>query len=215
MKKQLIFACLFFTTTLFAQKKKPDNWQTLDPIADNVYGVGAEQAYKTLGTKTSKTVIVAVIDSGVDPNHEDLKSVIWTNPGEIPDNGIDDDHNGYIDDVHGWSFLGGKNGDIGDESTELARLVHKGDKKYAHADVSNMTDSEKKDYEDYKKMKDIFVTDQLQQERQLQGIDMVGGFLDKVKKQNNGVLNKEAFKKYTPQDELEKQLTKNIKLAFT
>src|SRR4051812_18425541 len=215
MKKKLIIAGLFFATTAFAQKKKPDNWQTLDPIADNVYGVGSEEAYKTLGTKTSKTVIVAVIDSGVDPEHEDLKNVIWTNPGEIPDNGIDDDKNGYIDDVHGWSFLGGKNGDIGDEATELARLVHKGDKKYARADESKMTDTEKKDFADYKKMKETFVADQQQQMRQLQSIDLVGDFLDKVKKQNNGVLNKDAFKNYTPQNDIEKQLTRNIKLAFT
>ncbi len=215
MKKQLIFVSLFFATTLFAQKKKPDNWQTLDPKVDHVYGVGSEEAYKTLGTKTSKTVIVAVIDSGVDPAHEDLKNVIWTNPGEIPDNGIDDDKNGYIDDVHGWSFLGGKNGDIGDEATELARLVHKGDKKYANADESKMTDPEKKDYNAYKKMKAVFVEEQMQQERQLQSIDMVSDFLDKVKKQNNGILDKDAFKKYTPVNPMEKELTKNIKLAFT
>ena len=215
MKKQLIFASLFFATSLFAQKKKPDNWQTLDPKVDHVYGVGSEEAYKTLGTKTSKTVIVAVIDSGVDPAHEDLKNVIWTNPGEIPDNGIDDDKNGYIDDVHGWSFLGGKNGDIGDEATELARLVHKGDKKYANADESKMTDPEKKDYNAYKKMKAVFVEEQMQQERQLQSIDMVSDFLDKVKKQNNGILDKDAFKKYTPVNPMEKELTKNIKLAFT
>jgi subtilisin family serine protease len=215
MKRHLIFASLFFATSLFAQKKQPDNWQTLDPMADHVYGVGSEQAYKTLGTKTSKTVIVAVIDSGVDPNHEDLKNVIWTNPGEIPDNGIDDDKNGYIDDVHGWSFLGGKNGDIGDEATELARLVHIGDKKYAHTDESKMTELETKDYKEYKRLKEIFETEQHEQERQLQSIDLVSGFLDRVKKQNNGVLNKEAFKNFTPDGEMEKQLTKNIKIAFT
>ena len=148
MKKHLILVSLFCTTTLFAQKKLPENWQTLDPKINSVYGVGSEEAYKTLGAKTSKTVIVAVIDSGVDPNHEDLKNVIWSNPGEIPDNGIDDDKNGYIDDVHGWSFIGGKNGDIGDEATELARLVHLGDKKYAHVDETKMTEAEGKDYKE-------------------------------------------------------------------
>ncbi|MFN8332390.1 MAG: S8 family serine peptidase [Saprospiraceae bacterium] len=58
--------------------------------------------------KKSKTVVVAVIDSGVDAEHEDLKSVMWTNPGEVPGNGVDDDHNGYIDDVHGWNLLEAK-----------------------------------------------------------------------------------------------------------
>lgn len=167
MKNHIIFASLLFTTTLFAQKKQPDNWQTLDPKIDKVQGVGSEEAYKTLGNKTSKTVIVAVIDSGVDPIHEDLKNVIWTNPGEIPDNGIDDDKNGSVDDVHGWSFLGGKNGDIGDEATELARLVHKGDKKYAHLNEANMTETEATEFKEYKRLKAIFEEDQMQQERQL------------------------------------------------
>ena len=215
MKKHLILASLFFATSLFAQKKQPANWQTLDPNADNVYGVGSEEAYKTLGTKTSKTVIVAVIDSGVDPNHEDLKSVIWTNPGEIPDNGIDDDHNGYIDDVHGWSFIGGKNGDIGDEATELARLVHKGNKKYVNVDESKMTETELKDYKEYKKMKDVFDTEQQNQERQLQGISMVSDYLNNVKKGNNGILDKEAFKKYTPSNDMEKDLNKRITIAVS
>src|ERR1035437_552593 len=111
MIKQFFITSLFITTSLFAQKKAPDNWQLLDPATDKIYGAGVEDAYKTLQGKKSKTVIVAVIDGGIDIEHEDLKGVIWTNTGEIPDNGIDDDHNGYIDDVHGWSFLGGKNGD--------------------------------------------------------------------------------------------------------
>jgi subtilisin family serine protease len=215
MKNLLIFAGLFFAAIASGQKKQPDNWQTLDPKVNNVFGVGSEEAYKTLGTRTSKTVIVAVIDSGVDPEHEDLKSVIWTNPGEIPDNGIDDDKNGYIDDVHGWSFLGGKNGDIGDESTELARLVHSGDKKYAHMDESKMTETETKDFQEYKKMKAILVADQEQQERQLQSIDLVSGYLDNVKKNNNGVLDKDAFQKYVPSNDMEKEMNKRIKVAIT
>src|ERR1043165_8764738 len=112
MKKQLLVSALFVTSMAYGQKKSPQNWQTLDPTTDKVYGVGSEEAYKTLGSRQGKEVIVAVIDSGVDPKHEDLKDIIWVNKGEIPDNNIDDDKNGYIDDVNGWSFLGGKNGDI-------------------------------------------------------------------------------------------------------
>lgn len=74
--------------------------------------------------KPGKTVIVAVIDSGIDTLHEDLKSVLWTNPIEIPGNGIDDDKNGYVDDVHGWNFLGGKDGN--EQDSYGARVYHNG-----------------------------------------------------------------------------------------
>ena len=88
------------------------NWYLKDPKSDKVFGVGAEKAYQLLTGKTPKDVIVAVIDSGVETDHPDLKDVIWVNEDEIPNNGNDDDKNGYVDDVHGWSFLGGANDDI-------------------------------------------------------------------------------------------------------
>jgi subtilisin family serine protease len=77
-----------------------------------------DQAYKMLKKKKSSTVVVAVIDSGVDIEHEDLQGKIWVNPKEIPGNKIDDDKNGYVDDVHGWNFLGNANG----QNQENARL---------------------------------------------------------------------------------------------
>ena len=84
----------------------PADWFNLDPEKDNCIGVSTNRAYNELlkGKKSSK-VVVAILDSGVDFNHEDLKGHIWTNTGEIPGNGIDDDKNGYIDDVHGWNFI--------------------------------------------------------------------------------------------------------------
>ena len=90
----------------------PKNWQALDPSADKVLGISLQKAYDYLGSKNKKAtpIIVAVLDSGIDTTHEDLKNILWTNSKEIPGNGIDDDKNGYIDDVHGWNFLGGKNG---------------------------------------------------------------------------------------------------------
>jgi thermitase len=68
-------------------------------------GVSVNSAYKEYGTTNTKTVIVAVVDTGVDVTHEDLKDVIWTNKDEIPGNGIDDDGNGYIDDINGINTL--------------------------------------------------------------------------------------------------------------
>src|ERR1700740_935654 len=104
MKKITLIASLFFAYCLNAQKA-PENWFNLDPVNDKVNGVGTERAYKELlKDKKATTIIVGVIDSGVDYNHEDLKDVMWTNKNEIPDNGIDDDKNGYIDDIDGWNF---------------------------------------------------------------------------------------------------------------
>ncbi|MCX6200992.1 MAG: S8 family serine peptidase, partial [Bacteroidetes bacterium] len=97
--------------TLHAQSI-PKNWQALDPSSDKVLGISLQKAYDYLSSKNKKAtpIIVAVLDSGIDTTHEDLKNILWTNTKEIPGNGIDDDKNGYIDDVHGWNFLGGKNG---------------------------------------------------------------------------------------------------------
>src|SRR5207253_1856128 len=65
--------------------------------------IKAEQAWDT--TTGSRNIVVAVIDEGIDINHQDLQANIWTNPGEIPGNGIDDDGNGYVDDIHGYDFV--------------------------------------------------------------------------------------------------------------
>jgi cell wall-associated protease len=87
----------------------PENWFNLSP-ADGSEGVRTEETYVTFSQPESDDIIVAVIDSGVDVNHEDLQGKIWTNAGEIADDGIDNDNNGYIDDVFGWSFIGGAKG---------------------------------------------------------------------------------------------------------
>ncbi|MCY7410656.1 MAG: S8 family serine peptidase [Chitinophagales bacterium] len=104
----------------------PDNWFLLDPKIDKVYGVSAERAYnELLKGKTSSTVIVAVIDGGVDPTQEDLKNVMYVNPKETAGNKIDDDKNGYVDDVNGWNFIGGANGNIQYDTYELTRVYKK------------------------------------------------------------------------------------------
>ena len=87
----------------------PENWFNLSPSM-GVEGVRTEEAYATFGIPLADDIIVAVIDSGVDVNHEDLQGKIWINAGEIANNGLDDDKNGYVDDVFGWNFIGGKAG---------------------------------------------------------------------------------------------------------
>lgn len=215
MKHLFLFAGLVFSLHISAQKKEPENWQLLDPTVDKVYGDGTEQAYKTLAGKTAKPIIVAVIDGGTDPEHEDLKDVIWTNPKEIPGNGIDDDNNGYIDDVHGWNFLGGKNGDINFEATELARLYHRYQPKYENADTSSLSPAAMKEFHDYQKIKADFQAEDSKQRQELMSINFVSDFLTKVKNQNNGQLTKKALKKYKAENDMESRIKKGLKLAFT
>lgn len=122
MMALLLIAALWCVNAL-GQAAPPQNWFLLDPKIDHYYGVSADRAYsELLQGKTSVTVIVAVIDGGVDFNHEDLKSRAWVNPKEIPDNKVDDDKNGYTDDVHGWDFIGGPNGNVQYDQFELTRL---------------------------------------------------------------------------------------------
>lgn len=137
----MLIGCL--PVTLFAQgtsakKDLPKGWHLLDKEKDGFYGISLSKAYEFAHQRKlkSKTVIVAVIDSGVDTLHEDLKDILWTNPGEIPGNGIDDDHNGYVDDVHGWNFIGGKDGkNVKDDSQEEARVFYMFKSKF---DVPNL-----------------------------------------------------------------------------
>ena len=94
-------------------------WSHLDLQKDTVPGVSLNLAYEKLVKPKSKTIVVAVIDSGIDITHEDLRENIWINQDEIPNNGIDDDANGYIDDINGWNFLGEAN----NEQLEYVRLL--------------------------------------------------------------------------------------------
>lgn len=103
------------------------NWYNRDISIDAIMGVSVDKAYLEILTDSSKVkkkVIVAVIDSGVDIEHEDLRGKIWVNQDEIPGNGIDDDGNGYVDDIHGWNFLGNSEGEnIQYETMEFTRIV--------------------------------------------------------------------------------------------
>lgn len=101
-----------------------NTWSHLDLLNDTIPGMSVNKAYKKIiKGKKGEPVIVAVIDSGIDIDHEDLDDVLWTNSDEIPDNGKDDDNNGYVDDIHGWNFVGeGYN-----EQLEFVRLLASGD----------------------------------------------------------------------------------------
>jgi subtilisin family serine protease len=104
----------------------------------------------------SREVLVAVVDSGIDIDHEDLKDVIWTNTKEIPNNGIDDDHNGHIDDVHGWNFLGGKSGNVKDDIDDLTLEYVRLGKKFEKVKDGKVSKKERGDYEEYLKVKEKY-----------------------------------------------------------
>ena len=125
-----------------------ESWGLLDLAKDTIPGMGVERAYsELLQNKKAKTVIVAVIDSGIDIEHEDLDDVVWTNEGEVPGNGIDDDKNGYIDDIHGWNFLGAAY----DEQLEYVRLLSSADSSNPRfEEAKKLFDSEYQKYSNYK-----------------------------------------------------------------
>src|SRR5688572_22825324 len=145
--KSSIVAVSFLATSVItnAQTNKglkssdvPHGWHMLDKAKDGYNGISINEAYTFVKSKNLKgnQVVVAVIDSGIDTLHEDLRPVLWTNPKEIPGNGKDDDGNGYVDDVHGWNFLGNKDGrNVTKDSYEGARVYHSLKVKYAGKEI--------------------------------------------------------------------------------
>ncbi|RKE98779.1 S8 family peptidase [Ichthyenterobacterium magnum] len=104
-------------------ENEEQNWIHLDFEKDTIPGISLDKTYnEIIKNKKGQTTIVAVIDSGIDTSHEDLDAVIWTNTKEIPNNNKDDDGNGYVDDIHGWNFLGNTT----NEQLEYVRLLASG-----------------------------------------------------------------------------------------
>lgn len=125
-------------------------WSATDLATATIPGMSVDKAYAELIPNLKGiNVIVAVIDSGIDIEHEDLKNVIWINRGEIPNNGIDDDKNGFIDDVHGWNFLG----DIVGENLEFTRIVRRYDGKFNGKDVAEISEVDMETFVLYQKAK--------------------------------------------------------------
>ena len=130
---------------------KTKEWIHLDPVDDSLAGISLNKAYQLLDGRPSKTVLVAIIDSGFDLDHEDLKDSYWTNEDEIPNNGIDDDKNGYVDDVHGWNFIGGPEENVVYDTYELTREYKRLKTKFGY----NANGSQK-EYEYWLKVRDDF-----------------------------------------------------------
>ena len=155
LTRNLILLFLFITNFLIAQESSdeqkfaPEGWHNYDHAKQLYNGVSTAEAYALLEGKKSETVIVAVIDSGVDVDHEDLQGSIWVNEDEVPGNGIDDDKNGYVDDVNGWNFLG----PVKEDTYEVTRLFVKYHKIFGDKTAEEISKTDQKEYELYQKLK--------------------------------------------------------------
>jgi cell wall-associated protease len=143
MKKIIPAFILLITTTAFSQSsnssKPPINWQLMDWQQDGYPGISVEKAYNELlkNKKPQKKIIIAVIDCGLDATHPDLAGMQWTNKKEIPGNGIDDDHNGFVDDIHGWNFGGNATHETQEAVREYVRLRGKYENKSDTSSFAN------------------------------------------------------------------------------
>jgi cell wall-associated protease len=145
----------------------PKDWYLRDPQTDKLQGVSAEKTYSTLlKDKPSRTVLVAVIDSGVDIDHEDLKDVLWINEDEVAGNGVDDDKNGYVDDIHGWNFIGGKNGNVNEDTYEVTREYKRLKPVYENVDEKKINKKNKHEYEYWVRVKTKYENDRKHNEEQ-------------------------------------------------
>jgi len=161
-KWSLMLLLIGLCSTTFAQGdaksdsvySPPQDWFVKDPAQDKVQGLSVNKAYELVKNKPSKKVTVAVIDSGVDIDHEDLEGKIWINEDEIAGNGKDDDNNGYVDDRYGWNFIGGKDGEnVKQDTYELTRIYVKLKEKYGDVEPDEVKKKNKEEYEYWEKVK--------------------------------------------------------------
>ena len=140
----IMMTLALFVTTTFAQNSVkqtvPNGWHLQDQATAGAWGISLDKAYEFVKGKKSKTVIVAVLDGGIDTAQEDLKEILWRNPKEVGGNGKDDDKNGYVDDVYGWNFLGGKDGrNVTKTSLERDRVYYAYRTKYEGKQIDKAT----------------------------------------------------------------------------
>lgn len=182
-------------------------------------GMKTEKAYKKLKKKKSTTVIVAVIDSGIDIEHEDLKGKIWTNTKEIAGNGIDDDNNGYIDDIHGWNFLGNPNGENQNYARlEKTRIYANLRDKYERMDPNEVADADIQEYELYKKVSLEVRKDKEEYEQYIQQMEQIPMIMGMVPGMVSNAIGKSDYtlkdlEAWKPEDEQMKQI-KGLAIAM-
>jgi cell wall-associated protease len=202
---------LFLFISTFAQET-PKGWHLLDAEKDGYRGISLNKAFEFLKGKKSQPIIVAVLDSGIDTAHEDLKPILWRNPKEIPGNGLDDDGNGYADDVFGWNFLGNAKGDmVSKASSEMARIYHRYKERFEgkNIDFASLSEDDKAIYEMWKRAAKEMTPDP-EEQLNVAFIDMALSSMQKYDKMIREDMKKEEYvidslEKYQPTTSLAKQ----------
>ncbi len=157
-------------------------WSHADLTKDSIAGMSLEKAYQFLEGKKPTSVIVAIADSGVDIEHEDLKDVLWMNTKEIKGNNIDDDKNGYIDDIYGWNFLGNASGKmINADQLEITRLVKKRREKFGDKKSEEIAENDTYEFESYQRLNQEYMLTISQKEFEIQEMQQTISNLERVK----------------------------------
>jgi subtilisin family serine protease len=201
MKKifsSLLFFFILLSSIAQTAREKKNGWHLLDPAKDGYMGISLDQAYELLKGRKSTTVIVAVIDSGIDTTQEDLKSVLWTNPKEISGNGKDDDGNGYVDDMHGWNFDGNKNGEnLSRNSHEVERVYHKWKNDFEGKKQKQIPAEKKYLFEQWQKAASIIDSDYREAKESL---PLYSNFLEALQESSKILYNALDAKSFTAKD---------------
>jgi subtilisin family serine protease len=212
MKRKIIMALIVFSINL-ALAQVPQtfqtkaNWYNLDLNKDSVFGISMERAYtELLNGKKPTPVIVAVIDGGLDINHQDLKNVLWTNPREIAGNGKDDDQNGYVDDIHGWNFLGSSKEDFEYDNDLIVLQLRKYRSAFGDKDSTGIAKKDLPEYRIYVAKREE-LRDKLEKANQniaslSQLSEDVNAILKKINKTDPGI---EDFKNFVPSNDAERK----------
>lgn len=162
-------------------EKEVQAWPERDIFTDSIPGLSIDKAYNFIKDKKGLTVVVGVIDSGIDIEHEDLKDVIWVNEDEVAGNGKDDDNNGYVDDVYGWNFLGGDEGQDNPEQLELTRIVKKWMPRFKGKSKDSVAEEDQADFELYTELKKLIDDKRSNATNMVTRYTMVKAMVEKVK----------------------------------
>lgn len=181
-RSTILFAGIFsFAISSMAQTQPGKDWYQ-KPVKDSM-GIDLFHAYELLNGKQAHDIVVAVIDGGTDISHPDLKANIWHNPGEIPGNNIDDDHNGYVDDTAGWNFIGGPTGEMVEyDNLEKTRRLKTLMDEFGEVETlpEGATEAQQKRFAEYVNLKTTIENSKEQYEKYLPFYEGLKHFMDDV-----------------------------------